>query len=146
MEAISHLKYENMHLVHAIRGSNGPELSEEIAESIVGWFNKMNIENIILTTSRSHVMKKDEVTKEELEAFLEVMQKNKIDVAFFEELDDALQLGVERLNPDDILLISGAHSMDTGAKKTLDLLKQMYPNVDHEAIDSVVGSKIIGMG
>lgn len=91
-------------------------------------------------------MKKDEVTKEELEAFLEVMQKNKIDVAFFEELDDALQLGVERLNPDDILLISGAHSMDTGAKKTLDLLKQMYPNVDHEAIDSVVGSKIIGMG
>ncbi|GEQ35840.1 Mur ligase family protein [Marinilactibacillus psychrotolerans] len=146
MEAIGHLKYENMHLVHAIRGSNGPELSEEIAESIVGWFNKMNIENIILTTSRSHVMKKDEVTKEELEAFLEVMQKNKIDVAFFEELDDALQLGVERLNPDDILLISGAHSMDTGAKKTLDLLKQMYPNVDHEAIDSVVGSKIIGMG
>ncbi|GEL66713.1 Mur ligase family protein [Marinilactibacillus psychrotolerans] len=136
----------NIPLEYVKRGSNGPELSEEIAESIVGWFNKMNIENIILTTSRSHVMKKDEVTKEELEAFLEVMQKNKIDVAFFEELDDALQLGVERLNPDDILLISGAHSMDTGAKKTLDLLKQMYPNVDHEAIDSVVGSKIIGMG
>ncbi|WP_192981472.1 Mur ligase family protein [Marinilactibacillus psychrotolerans] len=145
MEAIGHLKYENMHLVHAIRGSNGPELSKEIAESIVGWFNKMNIENIILTTSRSHVMKKDQVTEEELNAFLEVMKKNKINVAFFEELDDALQLGVERLNPEDILLISGAHSMDTGARKTLELLKQMYPNVDHEAINNVLSSKIIGM-
>lgn len=145
MEAISHLKYKSLHLVHAIRGSNGPELSREIAESIADRFEKMNIKDIILTTSRSHVMKKDQVTEEELATFLNVMEENEIKVDFFEELDDALRLGVNRLNSEDLLLISGAHSMDTGAKKTMELVKEIYPYVDHEAIDNVLSKKIIGM-
>lgn len=145
METISHLDYNELHLVHAIRGSNGPAHSTEIAESLTKWFHKMKIAKIILTTAPSHVNKIDEVTEEELDAFLKVMHQNKIEVTFFKELDDTLLFGVEQLNVADILLISGAHSMDQGARKTLELLKEIYPQVDHEKIDQVLKNKIIGM-
>lgn len=136
-EALGHLKYNDLHLVHAIRGSNGPALSGEISETLVDWYRKVNVNKIILTTSQSNVMKKDAVTEEELNAFLEV--------DFFEELEDALRLGVDRIQEDDLLLISGARSMDTGANRTLELIMEKYPYVDKEAIYTVLNSKLIGM-
>ncbi|AGY81731.1 Mur ligase family protein [Carnobacterium inhibens] len=145
METISHLDYNELHLVHAIRGSNGPAHSTEIAETLAKWFHKMKVAEIILTTASSHVDKKDEVTDEELAAFLKVMKLNKIEVTFFKELEDALRLSVEQLNAEDILLISGAHSMDQGARKTLELLKEIHPNVDYEMIDQVLENKLIGL-
>lgn len=145
METISHLAYNELHLVHAIRGSNGPAHSTEIAESLTEWFHKMKVSKIILTTAPSHAAKNDVVTEEELAAFLEVMKQNNIEVVFFKELEDTLRFGVEQLNADDILLISGAHSMDQGAKKTLELLKEIHPKVDYESIDQVLETKLIGM-
>ncbi len=145
METISHLDYNELHLVHAIRGSNGPAHSTEIAESLTKWFHKMKIAKIILTTASSHASKNDTVTEEELAAFLKVMHQNKIEITFFKELEDSLHFGVEQLNVGDILLISGAHSMDQGARKTLELLKEIYPQVDHEKIDHILKNKIIGM-
>ncbi len=145
METISHLDYNKLHLVHAIRGSNGPAHSTEIAESLTEWFHKMNVAKIILTTAPSHAAKNDEVTDEELAAFLKVMKQNNIEVAFFKELEDTLIFGVKQLNADDILLISGAHSMDQGAKKTLELLKKIHPKVDSVSIDQVLETKLIGM-
>lgn len=73
------------------------------------------------------------------------MKLNKIEVTFFKELEDALRLSVEQLNAEDILLISGAHSMDQGARKTLELLKEIHPNVDYEMIDQVLENKLIGL-
>src|SRR5690606_15985465 len=145
METISHLTYNKLHLVHALRGSNGPEHSTEIAETLAACFDQMNVAKIILTTASSHVEKIDEVTPEELAAFLKVMEQNNIEVAMFEELDDALEFGVAQLEQEDILLLSGAHSMDQGARKTLELIKELYPTVDHEKINQVLESKLIGM-
>lgn len=144
METIGHLDYNEMHIVHAIRGSNGPAHSTETAESLTTWFHKMRVAKVILTTASSHVAKKDAVTEEELAAFLKVMKKDDIEVAFFEELEDALQHGVEQLNVEDILLISGAHSMDQGARMTLEFLKGIHPNVDYHAIDQVLENRLIG--
>lgn len=145
METINHLDYNELHLVHALRGSNGPAHSTEIAESLAKWFHELKIPKIILTTASSHVAKKDAVTDEELAAFLKVMKQSNIEVTFSTELDDALRFGVERLNEEDVLLISGAHSMDQGARKTLELLKDIYPTVDYEAIDQVLENKFIGI-
>lgn len=145
METIRYLDYNELHLVHAIRGNNGPAHSTEIAESLIEWFRKMKVAKIILTTASSHVDKNNEVSEEELAAFLKVMKQNNIEVTFFKELEDALRLGVEQLNVEDILLISGAHSMDQGAKKTLELLKEIHPTVDDKRIDQVLENKIIGM-
>ncbi|WP_414839271.1 Mur ligase family protein [Carnobacterium sp. TMP28] len=144
METISRLDYHELHLVHAIRGNNGPEHSLEIAETLAKWFYKIAVSKIILTTASSHVDKKDEVTTEELAVFLKVMKQNEIEVTFFEELEEALQFGVNQLAKDDILLISGAHSMDQGAKKTLELVKEIHPTVDYERINQVLENKFIG--
>ena len=35
--------------------------------------------------------------------------------------------------------------MDQGARKTLELLKEIYPTVDYEAIDQVLENKFIGI-
>lgn len=144
METINHLDYNELHLVHAIRGNNGADHSTEIAESLAKWFDTMKVNKIILTTASTNTAKKDEVTKEELTAFFTVMEQNDIEVAFFEELDDTLKYGVEQLDLNDILLISGAHSMDKGAEKTLELVKEKYPRVDHEKINQVIENKLIG--
>lgn len=145
MKTINHLDYNELHLVHAIRGSNGPAHSTETAESLAKWFHEMKISKIVLTTASSHVAKKDAVTEEELAAFLTVMKQTNIEVTFSKELDDALLFGVKQLNVKDILLISGAHSMDQGARKTLELLKEIHPTVDYEAIDQVLENKLIGI-
>lgn len=144
METIGHLDYKELHLVHAIRGSNGAEHSTEIAESLAKWFDKMKVNKIILTTASTNTAKKDEVTKEELTAFMTVMKQHDIEVTFFKELDDTLKYGVEQLDLGDILLISGAHSMDKGAEKTLELVKERYPSVDCKKINQVIENKLIG--
>lgn len=142
---LKHLTYNRLHLVHAIRGSNGPELNRKNAEAMVYWFGQLGINRITLTTSRSHVKEKDRVNREELQAFLTVMEKAGIKVDLFDELEDALKYGLDQIANNDLLLITGAKGMDHGARTCLNLLKQLKPFVDHRAVDSVLRDKMVGM-
>ncbi|OJF92189.1 Mur ligase family protein [Alkalibacterium sp. 20] len=145
MKTVEDLNYKSFHIVHAIRGNNGLKLSRQNAEVMARWCHKLNIDKIILTASRLHVKEKDRVLKEELYTFLYSMEKAQIEVDFFEELEDALTLGLNRMEHGDLFLISGARGMDDGAKLCLELLMEMYPYVDQKAIRDVLKTKLVGM-
>ncbi|MFO8069263.1 MAG: UDP-N-acetylmuramyl-tripeptide synthetase [Alkalibacterium sp.] len=145
MKTVEELEYDSLHMVHAIRGSNGTVINRENAEAMAKWFQKLKLDKIILTASRSHVRPKDQVLIEELNTFLNVMERAQIKVSFFEELEDALAAGLKRVGPGDLFLISGARGMDDGAKICLELLMEMDPYVDQEAIRDVLKTKLVGM-
>ncbi|EXJ22613.1 UDP-N-acetylmuramoylalanyl-D-glutamate--2,6- diaminopimelate ligase [Alkalibacterium sp. AK22] len=145
LSTLKYMTYNRLHLVHAIRGSNGSELNRKNAEAMIYWFNELGIGKITLTTSQSHVKEKDQVSDEELHAFLSVMEKAGIEVELFEELDEALKFGLDQIASNDLLLITGAKGMDHGARTCLNLLKQMKPFVNYAAVDSVLKNKMVGM-
>ncbi|WP_423188612.1 Mur ligase family protein [Alkalibacterium sp. f15] len=145
MKTVEDLNYASFHIVHAIRGNNGQKLSLENAEAMARWCHKLEIDKIILTASHSHVKEKDRVLEEELNTFLNVMEQAQIEVAFFEELEEALVCGLKRMEHGDLFLISGARGMDDGAKICLELLMEMYPYVDQQAIRDLLKTKLVGI-
>lgn len=145
MKALESLSYQSIHIVHAVRGNNGPELNKENAKKMAQWFSKLNINRITLTVSQSHVKKKDQVRAEELEAFLNVMRAEGIDVEFHHELADALSSTLEQVKSGDILLITGARGMDYGAKTILELLLEKKVNIQKKVIEDVLNDKMVGM-
>lgn len=145
MKALENLSYKSIHIVHAIRGNNGPALNKENAGKMAQWFSKLNIKKATLTVSQSHVKKKDQVAKEELNAFLAVMKQFNIDVDFYEELCDALSSSLKSVRPGDILLITGARGMDYGAKTILKMLMDNKSEAEQRVITDVLNTKMVGM-
>jgi len=145
MKALKNLDYNKIHFVHAIRGSRGVEVNRENAERMADWFPQVGITKVTLTASRSHAGKLDTVTEEETAVFMKVMKDRGIAVAFHPELQDALSASLDRVEPGDILLITGAHGMDYGAKITLELLLETRPDVNEEAIREVLNNRMVGV-
>lgn len=123
LETLDFMKYNKLHLIYGIRGQRGVVVNKENAESITKWAENLNIKEVIATKSVSHVTERDKVTEEELEVFLEVMDKANIKVLLFDELPAALQHGIERAAKDDLVLIAGTQGMDSAAPIALEIVK-----------------------
>ncbi|GEN50607.1 Mur ligase family protein [Alkalibacterium pelagium] len=145
MNALQNLPFNAIHNVHAIRGSNGPSLNQGNALIMAEWYKKLGIDRMILTASRSHVKAKDEVSDEELGAFLKVMGEAGVAVKYYDELEDALCTSLDHVKKGDILLITGARGMDYGAKTVLEMLLEKKTLVKREAVIDVLNKKIVGM-
>lgn len=145
MRTLESLTYQSIKIVHAIRGSNGSKLNRENATKMAQWFRKLSIDKMILTASRSHVKTKDQVSQEELNAFLDVMADFEIDVEYYDELEQALSSSLKKIEQGDLMLITGARGMDYGAKTLLDLLKKNKPESSRRIIQEVLNKKMVGM-
>lgn len=145
MRTLEKLPYESLHIVHAVRGNNGADLNRKNAETMAGWFSKLNVSKLILTVSQSHVKEKDQVSEEELDAFLTVMKAAGTTIDYYDELHDALSTSLEWVKSGDILLITGARGMDYGAKAILELLLDKKPHINQESIREILNNKMVGM-
>ena len=52
------MKYKNLHVLYAIRGSRGVELNRETSERMVQWFKDLGLDKVIATLSKDVVGKK----------------------------------------------------------------------------------------
>ncbi|HLS35710.1 MAG TPA: UDP-N-acetylmuramyl-tripeptide synthetase, partial [Bacillota bacterium] len=86
LNTLTAMDYNKLHLVYAIRGNRGIDVNKENAETIVEWAKKLNLNSIIATKSISNVTYYDEVSREEEEVFLQVMEDAKISVILYNEL------------------------------------------------------------
>lgn len=145
MNTLEMLSYQSIRIVHAIRGNNGPELNRENAKKMAYWFKKLSITQMALTSSRLHVKQKDQVSKEELYAFLAVMTNNNIKVDYYDDLDMALEATLKKTKKGDLMLITGARGMDYGATTILDLLKREKPESKRQSIQDVLNKKMVGV-
>lgn len=112
MQTIEYMDYEKLHLLYAIRGQRGPDINRKNAETLAKWLHDLKIDEIAATKSVSHTTEKDKVTEEEVQAFLEVMEKENINVHIFDELPEATENAIRRANKDDLVLLAGCQGMD----------------------------------
>lgn len=143
MDALKNLSYNKIHFVHAVRGNRGVDVNRENAKRLAWWFPSLGISNITLTASRSLVGKLDTVLEVETAAIREVMDASGIEVDYYDELEDALEASLEKVGPGDILMITGAHGMDHGARLTLKLLR-VKTALDVQAFEDILNRRMVG--
>ncbi|WP_010097810.1 Mur ligase family protein [Ornithinibacillus scapharcae] len=124
LQTLDFMDYENLHVVYAIRGQRGATINRENAEVMVEWAEKLKMNEVIATRSVSHTTSKDEVTEEEVKAFLDVMDKANIKVHLFDELPDAIGEALEKATDGDLVLLAGCQGMDYGAGIALEALNK----------------------
>jgi UDP-N-acetylmuramoyl-L-alanyl-D-glutamate--2,6-diaminopimelate ligase len=129
LQTLDFMDYENLHLVYAIRGRRGATINRENAEVIVDWAEKLRINEVIATRSVSHTTSKDEVTDDEVKAFLDVMDKANIKVHLYQELPDAINEALSKSNKGDLVLLAGCQGMDYGAGIALEALNKQNVEV-----------------
>src|SRR5699024_6379146 len=122
MQTLSHMEYERLHLVYAIRGDRGTTVNRENAEAIVKWASKLDIKDIIATKSVSHVTSKDKVSDEEVKVFLKVMREAGIKVTLYDDLPGAMHESIAHAASGDLVMLAGCQGMDHGAEIALNLL------------------------
>ncbi|WEK54331.1 MAG: UDP-N-acetylmuramyl-tripeptide synthetase [Candidatus Cohnella colombiensis] len=122
LETLRFMNFERLHLVYAIRGSRGPTVNRENAESIVKWLARLELDEIIATKSISHVTEKDVVTDEETRVFMEVMAAANIHVTLVDELPDAIAIALKHVAKGDLILLAGCQGMDPGGQIALQQL------------------------
>jgi UDP-N-acetylmuramoyl-L-alanyl-D-glutamate--2,6-diaminopimelate ligase len=139
------MTYNDLKLVYAIRGSRGVTVNSENAYAIVKWMKKLGVSHIIATESKSHVIWKDEVSKDELDVFMAIMKENDIEVSLYEELEPAIKEALESVQTDDVVLLAGCQGMDFGCNIALNILEKMRPELDREKLRLPLKTRVAGL-
>lgn len=145
LETLKFMEYRDLHLVYAIRGSRGVTVNRENAEALARWAPVLGLKKIIATTSISHVLEKDMVTKEEESVFRAVMAEAGLKTIIFPELPQAIAEGLAQTQPGDVLLLAGCQGMDHGARICLEQLKQQRPHLETEKLYKALRYRVAGM-
>lgn len=145
LSTLQQMKYNDLKLVYAIRGSRGETVNKENAEAIVEWAGKLGLKEVIATLSESHVTEKDEVTESELRVFQELMKEAGIQVHLYRELDDAIDHAISEVKVDDVVLLAGCQGMDYGAKIALEQLNRARPEMDEETLFKPLKNRVAGI-
>ncbi|OWZ83642.1 Mur ligase family protein [Natranaerobius trueperi] len=109
---ISELPFENLIIVIGVRGNRGKETNKENSSILSKWIQKLPVKKLVITTSESHAAPKDQVQKQELEAFLEPIQKNKFPYELISDLKKSIKCSVNSAETGDLVLILGPYAMD----------------------------------
>ncbi|QUH24464.1 Mur ligase family protein [Serpentinicella alkaliphila] len=119
---VQNMQFKNLHIVNAIRGNRGEDINIENAEVICNWAGILNIKNILITSSKDCVTKKDTVSSSELNRFIKVFNDNNIVYEYHDKLYEAIEKVIDYVEEGDLILLLGAQGMDMGTKFALSLI------------------------
>ncbi|WP_353893217.1 Mur ligase family protein [Proteinivorax hydrogeniformans] len=122
LKTLDYMKYNQLHLIYAVRGSRGVDVNKENAQSILKWAEKLSLDHLTVSLSKDFVGAKDEVLPEELRAFSDVMKKSPIKISYYNSLKDAVTDTLGVVKQDDVVLLAGAQGMDPGGKIALEYI------------------------
>lgn len=145
LETLTKMDYKNLHIVYAIRGNRGVTTNRENAVTLAKWVPELGIKKVIVSLSESHVVDKDNVLPEELEAFKEEMDKVGVEIELHNEMPDALESSLDQVETGDVILIGGAQGMDFGAKYILNLLVEKRPDLNEHEVLAPLEERIAGI-
>ena len=101
---------QKLHVVCAIRGSRGVEINQLNVEALVEVLT--DDINLFLSSSNDVVNDLNYVTPKEREVFFDVLDKNNVKYAHFDNLIDCLSEVYGLADKNDIILLIGAQGMD----------------------------------
>lgn len=145
LETLTKMDYKKLHIVYAIRGSRGVTTNRENAQTLAKWVPDLGIKKVIVSLSESHVIDKDDVLPEELEAFKEEMDKVGVEIELHKEMPDALESSLDQVETGDVILIGGAQGMDFGAKYILNQLVEKRPDLNAEDVLAPLEERVAGI-
>lgn len=145
LSTLSKMKYRNLHLVYGIRGSRGVIVNSENANATLKWLDQLRLKTFVATKSISHVTEKDRVTDEETEAFLSVMKKGGLDILIRDELPDAIDIALSRVEDGDVILLAGCQVMDSGGRVVLEKLAEGKSEGERRKILEPVKDRVCGI-
>lgn len=145
LKTLDYMRFNRMVMVYAIRGNRGPTVNRENAEMISKWAKKLDLDEIIATKSIHHVTKKDTVTGQEVDVFMEVMTREGIRVILLDDLEEAIQLGLKKVLKGDLLLLAGCQGMDFGGEIALHQLVEMYPDQPKDQLLAPLKHRVCGI-
>lgn len=145
LKTLDYMKFKQMVMVYAIRGNRGPVVNRENAEMIAKWAKKLNLNEIIATKSVHHVTQKDYVTGQEVDVFMEVMTREGIRIILLDDLTEAVQMGLKKVQKGDLLLLAGCQGMDFGGEIALHELVKMYPEASREKLLEPLKYRVCGI-
>lgn len=139
------MDYKKLHIVYAIRGNRGVTTNRENAQTLAKWVPDLGIKKVIVSLSESHVIDKDNVLPEELEAFKEEMDKVGVEIELHKEMPDALESSLDQVETGDVILIGGAQGMDFGAKYILNQLVEKRSDLNAEEVLAPLNDRVAGI-
>ncbi|MBU5669027.1 UDP-N-acetylmuramoylalanyl-D-glutamate--2,6-diaminopimelate ligase [Peptoniphilus sp. MSJ-1] len=142
MSTLKEMKYNNLHILYAIRGKRGYEVNKEIAERLVKWIKILKPNSICATLSRETVTEKDRVTDEELAIFKEILDNENIDYKIYDNLCDSIDENIDILENGDVLLLAGCQGMDKGAGIVLNKLTEDGKTNEVQSLRNIVNNRI----
>jgi UDP-N-acetylmuramoyl-L-alanyl-D-glutamate--2,6-diaminopimelate ligase len=123
-ETVQTMSYNNLYIVNAIRGNRGAEINRANGEVIASWANILHAGEIIITASRDVAEEPDLVTDTEERAFMNEIVKTEVPVAFYPNLEQALEHAVSKAGSGDVILLLGAQGMNCGQQIILEKIRQ----------------------
>jgi UDP-N-acetylmuramoyl-L-alanyl-D-glutamate--2,6-diaminopimelate ligase len=112
---------------------------------MVKWANRIGLKKVIASLSVSHVSKKDVVLQEELDVFKQVMAEGNIEIDLFDELSDAIKVGLSRVHQGDVLMLAGCQGMDFGGHIALKQLFKLNPSLDKAKLFAPLVDRVCGI-
>lgn len=145
LKTLSFMKYNNLHMVYAIRGNRGVQTNRENAESICEWSRKLPLQTLIASLSEDFTSKKDKVSAQELAVFETTLQTEGLEYTLIDNLKDAVALGLEAVRPGDVLLLAGCQGMDYGGHLAMLRLKEVHPELPDELLFRHMEHRVAGI-
>ena len=135
MQTLMQMDYESLVMVYAIRGNRGVHLNEEVAETMLAYLKKCKVKKLIATLSKDCVGRKDTVSEDERQVFLNVMKDSGLPLVLKDTLNQALDLALTYVDEGDLLLLVGCQGMDSAGAL---LAEKTDPRLDLQAIKAKV--------
>ncbi|MCK8827202.1 UDP-N-acetylmuramoyl-L-alanyl-D-glutamate--2,6-diaminopimelate ligase [Natroniella acetigena] len=121
-KTIEKLDYNNLVIIHFLKGKRGIKANQHNAQIITTWANKLNLKEIITTRAEEEVIQKNKVLSAEEDAFTKIIAEEGIKITTTANLEPALQLGLNKIESGDLLLLLGGPGLNNGKKILNDLL------------------------
>jgi len=125
-ETVKELDYNNLYIINAIRGNRGLTVNKENAEVISEYIPKLNTTELYITSCKKLANKYDIVADEERELFIKTLSNNGIELKYFNRLQPCLYETIEQVGNNDLILLIGAHAMDTASERILNMIKDYH--------------------
>ncbi|SJZ53889.1 Mur ligase family protein [Selenihalanaerobacter shriftii] len=122
---IKDLDYNNLYIINSIRGNRGLTVNKENAEIISKHIPGLNVTELYITSCEKLVNQYDIVSSQERDLFISTLQNNNIDLRYFNRLKPCLYETVNKVDNGDLIVLLGAHAMDTASEITLNMISQI---------------------
>ena len=106
-KSISHLDYNDLIIIHFLKGKRGIKANIINAKIFNKWKDKLKIKNIITTKAQNNVKEKNKVLQEEENSFINQINESEIIFSNYTKLKPAIEHALNITKRNDLLLLLG---------------------------------------